>query len=152
MGAVRIEVAGLSAGYGAPGRAAAVLDGVDFTLPAGHRLAVVGQSGCGKSTLLHVLAGLLAPWRGAVSVNGEIVQAAASGPVPATCGPGHAAYMFQQDLLLPWRTVLGNATLVAEAAGRSRPALLRRTTPTRPGMTPLRFGTTWPARWNRKNR
>jgi putative hydroxymethylpyrimidine transport system ATP-binding protein len=134
MGAATVEVTALTAGYGERARGSAILDGVEFALPAGQRLAVVGQSGCGKSTLLHALAGLLTPWRGSVSVDGRVVRAGDSGLDPrAAGGAGHAAYMFQQDLLLPWKTVLGNAVFAAgvargpgqstaERAGRGRRA------------------------------
>ena len=113
---LQLDVAGLTAGYGEPGGGPAVLDGVDFTLPAGRRLAVVGQSGCGKSTLLHVVAGLLSPWRGRVEVDGEVVEAPSGRGSGASRGSGHAAYMFQQDLLLPWKTALGNAVFAAGVA------------------------------------
>jgi NitT/TauT family transport system ATP-binding protein len=114
--AATLEVAGLSAGYGAAagsGGALPVLAGVGFHVPAGHCLAVVGASGCGKSTLLHVLAGLLAPLAGSVTVGGQVVAAAdwawsRGGP---GCSAGHAAYMFQDDLLLPWKTAAQNAAM-----------------------------------------
>ena len=49
-----------------------VLTGVDVTVSAQSRLAIVGENGRGKSTLLHVLAGLLAPDRGTVSRVGTL--------------------------------------------------------------------------------
>lgn len=49
-----------------------VLDGVDVTVSAGSRLAVVGENGRGKTTLLHVLAGTLAPDDGRVSRVGSL--------------------------------------------------------------------------------
>jgi putative hydroxymethylpyrimidine transport system ATP-binding protein len=126
-GPAAVTVTGLWAGYGDEGPSTAVLGDLELALEPGRRLAVVGQSGCGKSTLLHALAGLLAPAAGEVCVNGRRVAAAdLDGPGRPGCRPGHSAYMFQQDLLLPWRAVLGNATLAAEAGGRLRPALLRR--------------------------
>ena len=115
-GAAAVTVRDLWAGYGGR-RPAAVLAGLDFSLASGERLAVVGQSGCGKSTLLHVLAGLLPALNGEALVDGRSVAAA---EFEATgrpgCRSGHAAYMFQRDLLLPWKTVLGNAMFAAGVA------------------------------------
>ncbi len=84
-----------------------VLDGVDLTVAAGETLAIVGPSGCGKSTLLRVVAGVVEPDAGTITIAGE----------PITGRTGHAAYMPQTDALLPWRRALGNATLGAEIAG-----------------------------------
>jgi ABC-type nitrate/sulfonate/bicarbonate transport system ATPase subunit len=121
--AAAVAVHDLWAGHGPS--ATPVLAGLDFALAPGERLAVVGQSGCGKSTLLHVLAGLLPALSGEALVDGRAVAAAdfeASGR--PGCRSGHAAYMFQRDLLLPWKTVLGNAMFAAGVApggrGRSR--------------------------------
>ncbi len=122
MTAAALTVSALSAGYGRGEDASGlVLAGVDFEVPAGECLAVVGRSGCGKSTLLNVLAGVHPPATGSVSVGGEIVaagdwrQAGAPG-----CTSGHAAYLFQQDLLLPWKGALANAAFAARvASGRA---------------------------------
>ena len=134
--AVSLCVRGLAAGYGggkaagSDGRAgrsragprdggggASVLAGLDFELGAGECLAIVGRSGCGKSTLLHVLAGLLPPTAGEVLVGGREVAAADwSAAGSPGCRSGHAAYMFQQDLLLPWKRVLANAVFAARVA------------------------------------
>ena len=88
-------------------RPVAVLDAVSLDVPAGAFVSIVGPSGCGKSTLLRVLSGLLAPTSGEAEVDGA----------SAIARPGLVAYMPQKDLLLPWRRVLGNATLGAEVAG-----------------------------------
>lgn len=77
------------------------LDRVSLQLADGEVLAVVGPSGCGKSTLLELLAGLQGPDGGRVSAP-------------------PAAYMPQGDLLLPWRSALGNAALALECAGMRR--------------------------------
>jgi len=131
--AAQLSVTGLAAGYDDEGErapvrrrpvhagsgAAPVLAGIDFELPAGDCLAVVGRSGCGKSTLLHVLAGLLEPESGAVMVDHAPVAASAWDRTGTPGGrAGHTAYMFQQDLLLPWKTALGNATFAAQMARR----------------------------------
>jgi len=74
------------------------VDGIDLEIAAGKFVSVVGPSGCGKSTLLNLAAGLIAPTKGLVSVFGDPLK-----------GLNHrAAYMFQQDALLPWKTVLEN--------------------------------------------
>ncbi|MGW0577428.1 ABC transporter ATP-binding protein [Streptomyces sp. NPDC002920] len=84
---------------GRPG--APVLDGVDLEIAPGEILTVVGPSGCGKSTLLRTLAGLLPP------LAGEVAQDAR----PLT-GPGaDRALVFQEDALLPWRTLRANVEL-----------------------------------------
>ena len=135
--AARVSVSGLSAGYGGEatyperfgsastdaGRSTPtlVIDEVSFDLLAGRCLAVVGRSGCGKSTLLHVLAGLHAPAAGEVWIDDALVAAAAwDGTRSPGCHAGHAAYMLQQDLLLPWKTALGNATFASRMAARGR--------------------------------
>lgn len=87
-----------------------VLDSVDLHVPDGAFVSIVGPSGCGKSTLLRMIAGLLYPQRGALTVGGRDVRGR----------PGGAAFMAQRDLLLPWRRALGNATLGAEVAGLSK--------------------------------
>ena len=63
-----------------------VLDGVDLTVPAGSRLALVGPSGAGKSTLLRVLAGLEEPARGTIRLDGATVDGAARRHRCATLG------------------------------------------------------------------
>lgn len=87
-----------------------VLAGVDLDVPRGSFTCVVGPSGCGKSTLLDVVAGLRRPDRGEVLLDGRDV----------TGGTGHAAWMAQDDLLLPWRTVLDNVALGLEVQGVRR--------------------------------
>jgi ABC-type nitrate/sulfonate/bicarbonate transport system ATPase subunit len=82
----------------------------------GSFVSLLGPSGCGKSTLLQVLAGLLAPTSGAVSIEGESTVER----------PGLAAFMPQRDLLLPWRRAEANATLGAEIAGIPREEARRR--------------------------
>ena len=96
-----------------------VLDGVAFTVGRGEFVAVIGPSGCGKSTLFDVVAGLEPPDGGRVLVDGTDV----TGRTDAF------AYMPQQDLLFPWRTVLDNTTLGLEVAGVRRRAARERARP-----------------------
>jgi ABC-type nitrate/sulfonate/bicarbonate transport system ATPase subunit len=102
----RLTLEGLTKDYGD----LPVLDGVSLTVAAGEFVAVIGPSGCGKSTLFDVVAGLEPPDAGRVLVDG----AEATGRTDAF------AYMPQQDLLFPWRTVLDNTTLGLEVAGMRR--------------------------------
>lgn len=77
------------------------LDNVNLTVRRGEFLSIVGPTGCGKSTLLNIAAGLLAADSGSVSVFGE----------PLTGLNRFAAYQFQSDVLLPWKTALENTML-----------------------------------------
>ena len=77
------------------------VDRIDLSIDPGKFVSVVGPSGCGKSTLLNLAAGLTSPMRGSVSIFGE----------PLSGLNRRAAYMFQQDALLPWKTVLENVGL-----------------------------------------
>jgi ABC-type nitrate/sulfonate/bicarbonate transport system ATPase subunit len=70
---------------------------------AGEFVSIVGPSGCGKSTLFNVISGLVPPMSGRVVLDGTDV----------TGSTGHVGYMLQKDLLVPWRTVVGNIVLGA---------------------------------------
>jgi NitT/TauT family transport system ATP-binding protein len=81
-----------------------------FTVLPGEFLSLLGPSGCGKSTLLMMIAGLLAPTRGRIRVDGAEVR----GPRP------DVGIVFQSPVLLPWRTVLDNVLLPVEMLRRPR--------------------------------
>lgn len=99
---------------GPQGQVDAVVD-LTFKVEAGEFLTIIGPSGCGKSTLLRLLAGLVQPDRGRISLQGQ--------PLPnASDRQGRFGYMPQRDTLLPWRTVLDNVILGVELAGGSRDA------------------------------
>ena len=85
---------------------------VDFEVRPGSFVSVVGPSGCGKSTLLNLAAGLIQPTSGIVSIFDQ----------PLAGLNGRAGYMFQQDALLPWKTVLGNVSLGLRFRGVDRRA------------------------------
>ncbi len=82
----------------------AALDGVDLSVRRGEFIAILGSSGCGKSTLLMIVAGLVPPTGGEVWFDGRRVTE------PLT----DLGIVFQRDLLLDWRTVIGNVVLQAE--------------------------------------
>ena len=77
------------------------VENIDLEVRPESFVCVVGPSGCGKSTLLNLAAGLSAPSEGSVGIFGERL----------TGLNARAAYMFQQDALLPWKSVLGNVML-----------------------------------------
>jgi NitT/TauT family transport system ATP-binding protein len=81
-----------------------VLENVSFQVASGEVVAIVGPSGCGKSTLMRCIAGLETPTEGSVSVEGR----------PVREPPRQMGVVFQRDILLDWRTVIDNVTLVAE--------------------------------------
>jgi len=84
------------------------LDRISLQVGAGEFVSLIGQSGCGKSTLLSLVAGILRPSSGEVSVDGAPVL----GPSP------RVGYMLQQDYLFEWRTILDNALLGAQIQKR----------------------------------
>src|SRR5258705_11767913 len=69
---------------------------------AGELMCLIGPSGCGKSTLLNITGGLMAPSSGAVEVRGQPVR----GPLPRDI-----AFVFQENSLFPWNTVIENIEL-----------------------------------------
>ena len=80
------------------------LDDVNFGAERGEFFSIVGPSGCGKTTLLRAIVGLLSPTRGQIKVNGSSVV----GPTP------DVGIVFQNPVLMAWRTVLQNVLLQAE--------------------------------------
>jgi putative hydroxymethylpyrimidine transport system ATP-binding protein len=82
--------------------AKATLAGVNIHIPGGAWTCILGRSGCGKSSLLRYLANLLADkveWAGEIKVD------------PECDSKDQVAYMAQQDLLMPWLSVLDNVML-----------------------------------------
>lgn len=80
---------------------------VDLNVGANEFVAIVGPTGCGKSTLLNAAAGLLKPSKGTVDILGK----------PLAGLNRQAGYLFQQDSLMPWKTVLENVAIGLEIAG-----------------------------------
>ena len=87
-----------------------VLEGVSLELKKGEVGTLIGTSGSGKTTLFKLLTGMLDAQSGSILIDGKALPE----------GHGHAAYMMQEDLLLPWRTILKNMTLIAELGKESR--------------------------------
>lgn len=105
---VKRELAALSlAGMGKHFEALEVLRDISFEVKNGEIVALLGTSGCGKSTLLSIISGLLKPDRGSFAIDGE--------PAEQFHDWQRIAYMFQEDRLLPWRSVQANVAFGLEA-------------------------------------
>ena len=99
-----IEVRNVSKTYESRSGAIQALDPVNFTIGRGKFLSIVGPSGCGKSTLLSLVSGLIMPTSGTITIdNVEITK-------PIT----DVGVVFQQPILLEWRTALQNVLLQFE--------------------------------------
>src|ERR1700733_1396160 len=72
-----IDARNIAVDFHLDGRRQRVLNAIDLAVPKGSLVSLIGPSGCGKSTLLKVLAGLILPTEGQVSVEGIAPQAAA---------------------------------------------------------------------------
>jgi NitT/TauT family transport system ATP-binding protein len=86
------------------------LEKVDLQVPTGCFAAIIGPSGCGKSTLLRLVADVMQPFAGTISLGGAS---------PRTARHEHAlGFVFQSPTLLPWRTVRENVELPLAIVGR----------------------------------
>ena len=86
------------------------LSDVEFAVPAGEFVCIIGQSGCGKTTLLRMIAGLEAQTEGQICINGDRIA-----------GPGtDRSMVFQEYGLFPWLTVQENVCFGLERQGMSR--------------------------------
>lgn len=84
-----------------------ILDKLNFDIKDGEFVSIIGPSGSGKSTIFRLITGLEQPVTGEIIINGSAKQNRL----------GAVGYMPQQDLLMPWRTVLENAMLPLEVKG-----------------------------------
>lgn len=103
-----VELADVGLSY--PGRPPLrALEGVSISMQQGQFVSLIGPSGCGKSTLLRIVAGILDPTSGSVLVEGDS---------PITAQRAHRfGFVFQDPVLLPWRTVQENVELLTELVG-----------------------------------
>ncbi|WP_338786827.1 ABC transporter ATP-binding protein [Metabacillus sp. FJAT-53654] len=84
-----------------------ILQDFDIHISKGEFVSIIGPSGCGKSTLFKLVTGLEQPTEGEIFLRDQL----------ATNRLGQVGYMPQQDLLLPWRTIIENASLPLEIKG-----------------------------------
>jgi len=86
------------------------LSGIDLDVPNGAFVSLVGPSGCGKSTLLKVVADLMAPTRGNVTIGGKAPRELRRA--------GRIGLVFQQANLMPWLRITDNIALLRELVAR----------------------------------
>ena len=103
-----LSLQGISKHFGA----LEVLRDISVQVGQGEILALLGTSGCGKSTLLNILSGLLQADQGTLELEGFAAE--------YFDGWRRVAYMFQEDRLLPWRTVRSNVAFGLEGSGLNK--------------------------------
>ena len=84
-----------------------LLDHISLHVAEGEFVSLLGASGCGKSTILNLLAGIVRADSGAMFVDGKPISGMSS----------HFAYMPQNDLLFPWKSILDNVCLYGRIHG-----------------------------------
>ncbi|MEZ5314638.1 MAG: ABC transporter ATP-binding protein [Chlamydiales bacterium] len=104
-----LEVESMSFAYDAN----PVLKNISFVVPQEEIVALIGISGSGKTTLFRLITGLTQPIQGQIKIGGKL--ASQNGGLMTT-------YMRQEDLLLPWRTVLQNLLLTTELGKNQKQA------------------------------
>jgi NitT/TauT family transport system ATP-binding protein len=112
----QVVATGIEHAYHSDGRTVTALARTDLVVEPGEFVSLVGPSGSGKTTLLNILAGLLTPTAGTVSIGG-------AGPA---AGRPAVGYMTQHDTLLPWRRALPNVAFPLELASVPRRERLER--------------------------
>ena len=111
-----IEIRGVSKRYNTRDGEVFALDETSIDIAEGEFVSIVGPSGCGKSTLLMLTSGLIRASSGEIRIGGTLVTK------PYT----DLGIVFQQDLLMDWRTTLNNVLIQAEFRGVPKKAMAAR--------------------------
>src|ERR1700722_17069810 len=105
-----IQVDQVSMVFYGQGEPVIALEKVDMQVPAGQFASIIGPSGCGKSTLLRLVADVMKPYAGSITLGGDTPRAARH---------AHSlGFVFQAPTLLPWRSVKQNIELPLDVVGR----------------------------------
>jgi len=108
----RIVVDGIEKRFPVKGGEFTALSDVGFSIPEGGFATLLGPSGCGKSTLLRIIADVIPPTEGVVDLFGRT-------PAQARTA-GEFGFVFQDPVLLPWRSAVANVELPLQARGVGR--------------------------------
>lgn len=106
----KLAIKNVTIRYTTKERSILAVSDISLTVGDGEFVSIVGPSGCGKSTLLKAVSGLLQPDSGEILLDGT-----ARTGVPASVG-----FVFQNDALLPWKTVAANIRLPLEIKGKGK--------------------------------
>jgi len=112
-----IELRGVSKTVDSGGRPLTILHPLDYVIPSGRFVAIVGPSGSGKSTLLGLLAGLDAPSTGSIGIDGVDITGLDEDALAALRGQ-KIGFVFQFFHLVPSLTAIENVQVPMEIAGR----------------------------------
>jgi len=112
-----IELRGVSKTVDSGGRPLTILHPLDYVIPSGRFVAIVGPSGSGKSTLLGLLAGLDAPSTGSIAIDGVDITGLDEDALAALRGQ-KIGFVFQFFHLVPSLTAIENVQVPMEIAGR----------------------------------
>jgi NitT/TauT family transport system ATP-binding protein len=104
-----VTVDGVTVQFDIKGARLTALENVSFKLARGSFSSIIGPSGCGKSTLLRLIADILQPSRGTITIEGL--------PPAQARNDRRIGFVFQEATLLPWRTVIDNIALPLEIVG-----------------------------------
>ncbi len=119
INASAVECRGVTKTFGSGDAAVQALRGIDVEVRLGELTLLVGPSGCGKTTLISIIAGLLDPTAGSVSVLGTELTALRGRPLVNFRGR-NIGFVFQQYNLLPSLTAAENAAVPLLIAGWPR--------------------------------
>src|SRR3954453_12349294 len=106
----KIQIEGVCKIYASKTGRVMALENVDLAIKQNEFVTLVGPSGCGKSTLLKLIGALIKPSRGTLLYDGEPLQKPTR----------DVGIVFQEPVLLEWRTVFDNVLLPAEILGLDR--------------------------------
>ena len=102
-----LQLRGIHHTYFTKTSATTALNDVSLDVQEGEFVSFLGPSGCGKTTLLSIIAGLIEPTEGIITLEGKAVKESSS----------KMGYMLQQDYLFPWKTIKENILMGLKISG-----------------------------------
>lgn len=100
-----LELNNVTLKYQTPDDEITAVKNLSFDCKEGEFVSIIGPSGCGKTTVLSLIAGLLTPTEGTITINGKNIKDNKNNDL---------GYMLQKDHLFPWRTIEKNVFLPLE--------------------------------------